>query len=63
MRPSFAQEEYAEALVKRLRDENQWNAESYARLVMNCQDKETMSKLISVMKADLEALDKMGTEF
>ena len=61
MTPTFAQEEYAAALVQRLRDENQLSADSYGRRIYGCKTRQEMSELISQMKQELESLDKMGT--
>ena len=59
MKPTITQKRYAEALVQQIRDANQLEAESYARLVMQCQDRDTMSKLIGQMVGKL----RMGTIF
>ena len=55
--PTFAQEEYAKALVERLREEQQFSAEQYGRKVLVCQDRQEMSKLIGAMKKELEELE------
>jgi hypothetical protein len=48
--PTFAQEDYAEALVERLRAAHLLEAEAYARKVERCQDRLEMSCLIDEMK-------------
>ncbi len=55
--PTFAQEEYASSLTKRMRDDNLLGAESYAKKVMRCQDRQGMSQLIAAMKRELEQAD------
>lgn len=56
-KPTYAQEQYAEGLLKRLREESQFEAERYGRLVMRCEDRQQMSRLIDDMKAALEEID------
>lgn len=62
-RPTFAQEQYAEALVKRLREAQLLEAESYTRKVMRCQDRAEMSSLIDAMLAALNDLAESGKHF
>jgi hypothetical protein len=50
LNPTPAQEDYAEALVEQLRDEQQFEADDYARKVEDCQDRHEMSELIDEMK-------------
>ena len=57
-KPSFAQEQYAQALIERLRDARLLEAESYARKVMRCQDRQAMSGLIDEMKRLVEAVEE-----
>ena len=57
MKPTFAQEEYANGLVDRLREEQQFGAEAYAHKVLNCQDRQEMSQLIDEMKRLIAELD------
>jgi len=49
-RPTFAQEQYAQSLVERLREEHAFGAESLATNVYQCQDIGEMSRLIDKMK-------------
>ena len=58
-KPTFAQEEYARALVQRLRDEQQFEADKYGRDVLNCEDRQEMSRLIDEMKRRLAELPEV----
>jgi len=58
--PTFAQEQYADALVKELRENNWFDTERYARAVLRCTDRQEMSALINEMKKILEAPDSMS---
>ena len=57
MKPTFAQEEYALALVRRLRDANLFGADTYGRKVLACIDRLEMSHLIDAMKRELAEYD------
>ena len=57
MKPTFAQEEYAESLIDRLREDGLSEAEKFARKVLSCQDRREMSSLIDSMKKRLKEAD------
>jgi len=56
--PTFAQEEYADALVERLRNTHLLEAEAYGRKVARCQDRLEMSCLIDEMKTLLQEAEE-----
>jgi hypothetical protein len=56
-KPTYKQEQYAESLVARLREENTMEAEGFARMVSRCQDIGEMSNLIDRMKRLLKGLE------
>ena len=57
-KPTFDQEEYARALVKRLDDAGLYDdAVWYDKLVLKCQDRYEMSKLIGTMEEMLDDYD------
>ena len=58
--PTFPQIEYAEALVERLRADNNIKADYYARQVYNCMERSGLSQLINEMKALLDEVEEKG---
>ncbi len=60
--PTYKQEEYAAALVERLREDEHWQAEIFARRVLNCNSLKLMSSVIASMLKALQE-SKEADEF
>lgn len=56
--PTFAQEDYAAALVRRLREANLFEADGYGRKVVRCESRAEMSRLIEEMKTILRDVEE-----
>lgn len=56
--PTFAQEQYAAALVEKLRAAQNIKAGHYGRALLACSDKLSMSRLIDEMKRLLDQIQE-----